>query len=173
MKSFLISLLFILSIAINVQAQEDAIVRYFNQYVDNDDFTSVFISPKMFQMMAKLDINDPDYQSVKQVFKDIKGLRILTTEKDPQKFYNEALSKINTKEYELLMTVKDKDENVRFLTKEAPNGTISELLLISGDKDEFVLLSFTGTINLDEISKLSNKLDVKGMDELKNLDKKQ
>lgn len=151
-------------------SQEDAITKYYSQYADDDDFTTVFISPKMFGMITTLGEKDMEPE-VKNALNGLKSLRILTTEKNPQQRYKEAMQKINTKEYEELMTVKDDGENVRFLTKTGPNGNILELLLIVGSKDEFVLLSFTGNIDLKTISKLSGAINVEGAQELEKLEK--
>jgi Domain of unknown function (DUF4252) len=159
---------------LSLTAQTDAISQYFNQYLDDERFTVVYITPKMFQMIAKLDINDKDYNDVKAVLQDLRGLRILQCEEPGlgQQFYKEAIAKFNTKEYELLMTVRDKDENVRFWTKEN-NGLISELLMLVGEKNEFTMISFIGSIDLSKISKLSNKFKIDGMEHLKDLkDKK-
>ncbi len=164
--------LLLLSLPLSMHAQNDAISKYFDQYVDDENFTVVYITPKMFQMIAKLDLKDKDARDVKEVLQDLKGLRILTTEKNGLQYYKEAISKFNTNEYELLMTVRDKDENIRFWTKES-GGIINELLMLVGGVKEFVMISFVGNIDLDKISKLANKMDVDGMEHLKQLkDKK-
>lgn len=170
--SFLL-LFCLLSTPLSMSAQNNAIEKFFNQYMDDETFTVVHVTPKMFQMIAKLDIKDKDYADAKAVLQDLKGLWILTTEnnaKAPQ-LYKEAASKINTQEYELLMTVRDKGDNVRFWTKEA-NGIINELLMLVGEPNEFTLISFVGKIDLDKISKLANKVDINGIDHLKSVKKK-
>jgi hypothetical protein len=170
---FLLLLLHPLSIPSLLKAQ-DGIVKFFNNYLDDERFTVVYITPKMFQMIAKLDAKDPDYQSVKTILQDLKGLRVLTTEdKNANQFYREALAKFNSNEYELLMKVRDKGENVHFWTKENPNGTIGELLLLVGGAKEFTLISFVGNIDLQKISKLADKLKIEGAEHLKDLKKRE
>jgi len=161
--------LFLGLMTMNIQAQQDAIDKYFKQYVEDENFTVVFISPKMFQLISKLDLNevdnDPEAKMVMETVKDIRGLRVLTTDVDPMLRYKEAMQKINTNEYEVLVTVRDKGENVRIWVKESDN-VIEELLLLVGAVDEFVMLSFVGNIDLDKISKLANNIDVKGAEHL-------
>ncbi len=162
-----------LAFTMQANAQVDAISQYFEQYMDDERFTVVYISSKMFQMVSKLDIDeleDDDAQDIVNVIEDLRGLRILTTEENTMAFYKEAKQKINTKGYEVLMTVRDKgEENVEFLVKE--NGDkIEELLLLVGGEDDFALISFVGNIDLDKISKLSKSLDVKGMEHLEKID---
>ncbi len=148
------------------QAQADAISKYFSKYMDDERFTVVYISGKMFEMFNKMDIdlNDDEAEAILSVVKDMKGLRILTTEEGGQKFYDEALSIINKNEYEVLMTVREgKKENVQFLIKESGDNVIDELLLlIGGEDEEFVLMSFVGKIDLNEVSKLQKAFDEEG-----------
>ena len=149
--------------------QADAIEKYFDKYMDDENFTVVYISPKMFQMISKIAPDDMD-QDTKDVIKDLKGLRILTTEYNTKAFYKEAKGLINTSEYEVLMTVRDEGTNVEFLVKDTGD-IINELLLLVGG-DEFVMMSFVGNIDLDKISKLANSLDIDGAQHLDKLEDK-
>ena len=172
MKYLSLLIIFLIGSMSPLHAQTDAITKYFDQYVDDERFTVVYISPKMFEILGKLDLEelqDEEAQIIMEVVSDLEGLRVLTTEVTPLKFYEEAKSKISTKEYEVLLTVRDEDENVQFLIKDEGD-TINELLLIVGGDDEFVLLSFMGNIDLDKIAQLAKKLDVKGVEHLDKLD---
>ncbi|MCB0518646.1 MAG: DUF4252 domain-containing protein [Lewinellaceae bacterium] len=145
-------------------AQEDAISKYFSKYVDDERFTVVYVSGKMFEMINKmeLDLDDAEAEAILSVCKDLKGLRILTTEENGAKFYKEALGIINKNEYETLMTVREgKEQNVQFLAKTGGGGnTLDELLLlVGGEGEDFVLLSFIGKIDLNEVGKLSKAFD--------------
>jgi vacuolar-type H+-ATPase subunit F/Vma7 len=169
MKSiFSLAIAFCLSFSIS--AQSDAIERFFKDYQENENFTVVYVSPKMFQMVSKAtgEIEDKELASI---VKDLRGLRILTSKVNPDKIYKEANRRLNIKEYEELVTVKDKDSNVRFVTKET-NGVIAELLLLVGGKDEFVMMSFVGNIDLNKIAKLAKKLDIDGAEHLEKVKKK-
>jgi len=50
----LFSLLVALFISVSAYGQTDAIDRFFEDYQDNDDFSMVYVSPKMFQMFAQV-----------------------------------------------------------------------------------------------------------------------
>jgi len=164
------SLALALFISLSASAQSDAIERFFKDYQENEDFSVVYVSPKMFKMVSKV-TNESEDKELAAIVKDLKGLRILTTKKSPAKIYSEANKRLNIKEYEELVTVKEKDSNIRFITKES-NGLISELLLLVGGKDEFVLMSFVGTIDLNKIAKLAKKLDIDGAEHLEKVNKK-
>ena len=151
-------------------AQEDAIGKFFGKYIEDGRFTVVSISPRMFRLLGKANW-DSIPADVRQTVTKLHSLRILSTESTPQQFYKEALSRIDMKEYEELITVRNKNDNVRFVIKES-GGIIRELLMIAVDDDGFTLMSFVGDIDLDKISQLSSSMSIKGMENLKNVKKK-
>ncbi|MGB0425021.1 MAG: DUF4252 domain-containing protein, partial [Flavobacteriales bacterium] len=83
--------------------------------------------------------------------------------------YKSAIKKIKGS-YEVLMTVDDNDEDMTFFIKEN-NGIITELLMIVGGNDNFMIMSIVGDIDLNQIAKLSRTLDIEGMENLENLEK--
>ncbi len=166
----LVGILLFMSVSMMVNAQADAISKYFDKYMDDESFTVVYISPKMFSMIGKLGGDDIEPE-IKEVISDLKGLRILVNEDTltGMKYYKEAIRTIDTKGYEELMTVRDKETRVRFMVKESQD-IIQELLLLVGETNQFVMLSFVGNIDLDKISKLSD-MNVGGMEHLDKIKK--
>lgn len=161
-----------LMIAAAVPAQNDAIIRFFNQYMEDERFTVVSVSPKMFSLVSKISTDDEDWEKFRDVVGDLTGLRVLTSDSisNGLALYKEALSKVPAGEYYELLTVRDGKENVRIWIKDRGN-IIDELLLLVGSPDEFVLLSLTGKIDLDRISELSKDLDIKGAEHLNKVKK--
>jgi len=170
MKSFLLTLATLLVTTAAGLAQQDAIVKYFNKYIDDPNFSAVYISPKMFDMVAKIEIEDMEPE-VQEVIRSMKGLRILQTEKNALQFYNEATKAINTQDYELLMTARDGGENIRFMVKDKGN-YVEELLMIVGGENNFALLSFVGNIDLKKVGKLAKALDIDNLQHLESINKK-
>jgi hypothetical protein len=160
----------LLLLATGIFAQDDAIGKFFGKYVEDSRFTVVSVSPKMFRLLAKANW-DSIPADLKQTVTSLHSLRILSTETTPRQFYKEALSRIDMKEYEELITVRDKNDNVHFVVKES-GGIIHELLMIAVDEDGFTLMSFVGDIDLEKLSKLSSSLSIKGMENLKNAKRK-
>jgi len=160
----------LLLLATGIFAQDDAIGKFFGKYMEDSRFTLVSVSPKMFRLMAKANW-DSIPADLKQTVTRLYSLRILSTETTPRQFYKEALSRIDMKEYEELITVREKNENVHFVVKES-GGIIHELLMIAVDEGDFTLMSFVGDIDLDKLSKLSSSLSIKGMENLKNAKRK-
>lgn len=176
MKSLVIILLAIVGFGPFVNGQNDGISKYFDQYLEDERFTAVYVSSKLFQMVSRLDlqaiddIDDKEAKIAMEVLSQLKGLRVLTTEVTPQTFYKEALQRLKVDDYEVLLTVRDEDENVRIWVKDEGE-VINELLLLVGGNDEFVLLSLIGNIDLNKISTLSKTLDIEGIEHLDKINK--
>ncbi|NNE29419.1 MAG: DUF4252 domain-containing protein [Saprospiraceae bacterium] len=174
MKYFL-SLLFATAILMgNATAQIDAISKHFEKYMDDERFTMVYVSPKMFQMLDRLapdDVKDPEADVVLDIAKDLRGIRILTTEESPLQHYKEFNSIIKKSQYEPLMLVRDKGQDVNFLIDE-DGDVIKELLMMVGGSDEFVMLSFVGNIKLDKLARLSDQISLPGGEHLDKLEDK-
>ena len=169
MKSFIISLFILVTGALSSFGQNDAITKYFNKYVEDERFSAVYISPKMFNMVSKIEIENMEPE-VQEVIRSMKGLRILHTEQNAAQYYNEALKSIPTSEYELLLTARDNGENVRFMVKD--NGDIvEELLMIVGGEKNFAMLSFIGNIDLKKVGKLAKVLEIDNLQYLDKLNK--
>lgn len=154
------------SLALQAQTSANAIDRYFQQYLEDDRFSVVYISPRVFQLFDKMDLGDNvdtgdvSDRLINDLAEDLRGLRILSTDENPQAFYSEAKSRINTDVYELLMTVRQGNKtNVEFLIYEDEAGTISELLLLAGSEDTFTLISFVGNIDLNTINDLAREIE--------------
>jgi len=171
--------------ASTLSAQQDAISTYFSKYVDDDEFTVVYVSGKMFNLMetviSNLDTDDMDSEQVSaltDVVQDMKSLRILNKSGDGTKLYQEAKRTITSaKPYEVLMTVREKGSTfVDFYVREN-DGVVDELLLLVGESadgraatlidDEevdfsegnFTLLSFEGRIDLNKIGDLAKAFE--------------
>ncbi len=168
MKKFVIgSVMMVLSVT--VQAQDNAISKFFSKYQNDESFSQVTVSSKMFGLFTNMDVEKPEDKEVLDAISKIKGLRILGKQqtRDSRALYKEAMSMIPQKEYEELLTVRDKDKDMKFFIKES-GGKISELVMVMGGNEEFMVLSIFGEIDLKQVSKIGRRMDVDG---LKNLEK--
>jgi hypothetical protein len=164
---FTIVALFFITMA---YAQDNAIDKFFSKYEDNADFTVVNVSPRVFPMLAKV-TSEMEDKEFKSLIEGLRGLKMVTTSVDPNKYYQEVMTRLPKKEYEELVTVKEKGQNIRFLTK-GTNDKISELLLLIGGGNDFMLLSIVGDIDLNKVAKLANKLNIQGSEHLDKVKKK-
>jgi hypothetical protein len=149
----------------SLYGQSNAIDSYFQEYVEDESFSVVYISPRLFRMFEnfsseELDFDDAEAEAFVDLAADIRGLRILSTDVTPGKYFNEAKSRINTKLYETLITIRDRDGgNTELLIKENEAGELEELLFLSYGLEEFTLMSFVGPLKLDKIMKLADELE--------------
>ncbi len=160
-------------LAVAAQAQGDAISKFFDKYKDDDSFTQVTVSSKMFSLFTNMEVKDKDDQDVLNAISKLKGLRVLAKEeaRNSRELYKEALALVPMKEYEELMSVRDKDKDMKFFIKETKPGTISELVMVAGGNEEFMMLTLFGVIDLKEISKIGNKMNIDGLNHLRKMDK--
>ena len=167
----------------------------FDEFEDMDGVASVVVNQNMFKLLAKIDMetDDPESQEFLNMVENLTSLKVLTTEDGAISSKMKAevdryLKKSNLQE---LMRVKDGDQNVKFYIREGKNEDhVSELLMfITGLKEvtenaditvngkkrtvETVLLTLTGDIDLKQISKLTNQMDIPGGDQLEKAGKKQ
>jgi hypothetical protein len=160
----------------------------FEKYSDNSDVTYVSIKPKMFQMIAKMGINveDPEAKAYMDMVKSITSFKTVMTE---NKMISADISKwvkSRSTSLEELMEVKDDGTEVKFYIKEGKDSDhVKELLIFVNGIDkvmkesvdvngkqrriETVIVSLTGDIDLNEISKLTDKMNIPGG---KHLEKK-
>ncbi len=153
----------------------------FEKYNDNTDVTYVSIKPKMFQMIANMGINegDPEAKAYMDMVKSITSFRTIVTDNKTISADISKWVKSRSGSLEELMEVKDEGALVKFYVKEGKDSNhVKELLIyvnginkvmkesveINGEQRRFetVVVSLTGDINLNEISKLTSKMNIPG-----------
>jgi hypothetical protein len=171
MKKFVVGAVMMLT-SVAAFAQGDAISKFFSKYQNDETFSQVTISSKMFSMLVNMEVEDQEDQEVINAISKLKGLRILAKEdtREGRVLYKEALSLVPTKEYEELMSVRDEDKDMKFFIKETSPGKIGELVMVAGGAEEFMVLSLFGEIDLKQIGKIGSKMDINGLDKLHKLD---
>lgn len=165
----------------------------FDKFEDNDAVTSVVINQKMFKMLATMgiDIDDPEAQQYVDMAKSITGFKVFTTDDVAISADMNATVKryLKTSDLEELMRIKDGEQTVFFYVKEGKDENhVKELLMfVNGLKDltkgqnieingkkrevETVVLSLTGDIDLRQISKLTNQMNIPGGKQLEKATK--
>lgn len=152
----------------------------FDKFEGKDGVSSVIVSKKMFEMMSKVkvDTKDKEMQQYLNLLKKLDNLKVLTTSnaKIANEFESSVASYLKSNPLEELMRANSDGKNVKIYVKSAGNSTIVKELLMfmeSSSKDTpSVLLSLTGEFDLDEISALTERMNLPGKDELKKASKK-
>ena len=168
---YISSIILVFFLSATAYAQGDGIEQYFSKYKDDERFTMVYVSPKMFQMFTKVaeGAGDDIEPEIAEMISNLKGLKILTTDVDARDFYKEAIDMFDTSQYDELMTVRSEGDDVKFLVKDSDGGNVVDELLLLVGGDEFVMLSFVGEIDLRQIGRLARSIDMKGANHLEKL----
>lgn len=188
MKNLILALAFVLTSAFSFGQ------GIFDKYEDQEGVTSVVINQKMFKMLATMgvDLEDKEAQEYVNMAKNITGFKVFTTgdEKISADMNSTVKSYLKKSDLEELMRIKDGDQTVFFYVKEGKDENhVKELLMfvnglkemtkgenitINGKKREIetVVLSLTGDIDLRQISKLTNQMNMPGGEQLKKASKK-
>jgi len=166
MKKLVIALILI-SLPLSSFCQKSPVDDMFDKYNGREGFTSVYISSKMFSLLARIDSEDKDFQNL---ISRIRSIKILTIDSAANvtgiNFCNELLRKLNSSGFEELMTVREEKGEVRFMILEV-NGKIAELVMITGGYGSSIV-SISGDLDLKSIASLSDKM---GIEELEGLEK--
>lgn len=170
MKKTLIIILTVFSANL-LMAQATVMDKYFDQFANNDKFTKVSVSSKMFSLFTELETGSEAEEEFLKAISKLKGLKVIVADSitNSASLYNQASTDITKAGYDELMSVKDAMENMKFSIKEK-NGIIEELIMVVGGKQKFVLLSLYGEIDLKNISKIAKAMRVEGLEQLEKLD---
>lgn len=154
----------------------------FDSYEGQKDVTSVVVTKNMFKLLADMDLesDDPEVKEYLDMVNNLDNIKIFMTEnKDlAQKMANDVKAYVSSsKGLNELMRVNDEGKNIKFYSKEGKSDSfVSELLMfVDGNvngKNETIVMSITGNIDLKKIGKLTKELNVPGSDELENIEKK-
>ncbi len=163
-----LALIIILSaLSLSVFCQKSPVDELFERYDGKDGFTSVYISSKMFSLLARIDTEDAEFQNL---VTRIKSIRILSIDSAKNvsglNFSSELLPKLNRTGFEELMTVREESGEVRFMIREV-GGRIAELVMVTGGRGSSVV-SIRGDLDLKTIASLSGSM---GIEELEGLEK--
>jgi hypothetical protein len=166
----LITLTLLLALTPLLFGQSNPIDDFFNKYSGKDGFTTVFISSRMFQLIAGADL---DEEELSTLMSRLKSIRILTVEdslmNQKLNFHKELGAKLDFSVYEELMVVKSDGKDLKFLIRGKGN-KVDELLMIGGGVGTNILISIKGDLNMKDLSDISKTI---GIDELEGIDKKQ
>ena len=156
----------------------------FDTYQSDDRVTYVSISPQMFSMLAKLniDISDPDAKEFYELVTQIKTFKLLRTDDQSVSatFSDWIQVYVSENKHVELMQVHEDETTVYFYALLSDQDYfVDELVMLVEEKGEIsnrievkpqtVVLLIQGSIDLQRIASLTQKLDLPAGDELKKL----
>lgn len=152
----------------------------FDKFEDKDGVNSVIVSKKMFELMSKVkvDAKDKEMQQYLSLLKKLDNLKVFTTNssKMSSDMKSSVTSYLKSNPLEELMRANSDGKNVKIYIKSAGSSSIVKelLLFMEGDLKDTptVILSLTGEFDLEEISSLTERMNLPGKEELKKASKK-
>lgn len=155
---------------------QDKLDKLFEKYQEVEGVTSIKIAKPMFGMLSSLNIEDSQLEQIKPLLSKINGLKILITE-NPENITNsegkkvqnslsqlnkEISSYISTLKYSEIMSVNSGGNKIKFLSSEAKNGILDDVLLsIDGGNGENIFVMLDGKLSVEDVSKLINSSEKK------------
>jgi len=151
-----------------VQAQSNDFIRLMDDLEGEDGVTSVLVTKKMFQLFTRTTDLEVEGQSLNDVIGNLDELKVIEIgnfEKAAKDLRSEVTAILKRDKFEPLMKVVEDDElvEISILEKE---GVVRHLIMYIEEREEdaISLISITGMIDLDEISKLSGTLNIEGLE---------
>lgn len=147
---------------LNLNAQDDFIKDFFEKHSENENFTSIYVAPKLFSLFKGMDLNleDEEAEKVMKIAEDFNSLRILVAEQGYEGLHEEFNKEFSRANYEVLVRINDKSAStIDFLIKESNNAITDLLMLVSGEEHEFVMINFTGSISIDKLNRLMEDVE--------------
>ena len=143
-------------------AQTKALAEFHSKYRDMDNTTFVDVSGSLFNFASSIakyvDEDDEDKEEIEaagRIMGAINSMQVLSV---PYRIVDKSdisslKSKLNKEKFESLMTVKDDEANINIMAQ-GTGSELKNLTFLIDDEDEFVLLTFQGTLSMEDVSYL-------------------
>ncbi len=148
MKRLLIALL--LALPCVATAQTRAFDEFYEDYAGTDGYRSVELGRPMMRMMASG--ADPE---LAQLLENIRRIRIVAAARPAPYFWTRARELAAQSGYELISRTEDNDRSASFYFIDGRGKQPSELLMLSKNKQELVVLNISGEFDVRDISRLT------------------
>ncbi len=155
MKQLFLSIAILTLTASVCFSQTTPLQDFIDKYKNEVPFSYAFLSKDMFEVATKQSVEDSDWKKIHNVVRNIGSLSILVADsiQTSEALYKEALNAVPVSDFDELLTVKDGKDKVRIWVKEDAT-VLTDLVLLVGTEDEFVLVCFSGNLELTNLTDL-------------------
>ena len=166
----------ILSLVLVFSANTIFAQSVFDKFEDQEGITSVVVNKKMFSLLSKMEVKDKESQEYVNLIKKLDNLRVFVTQSDKKSDEMKSTSDkyVKSASLEELMKINEKGKSVKIYVKSgASDSQIKELMMFveGSGNEETVLMSLVGDFDLNELSVLTDKMNLPGGDDLKKASK--
>jgi hypothetical protein len=146
-------------------AQSRSIDAFIKQYQDKEDVSVVSIEGTLFNLIASIadeESSDEEMQAIKRVFANIENLKIVSVPYRSAEFnkekFSEFRSDLRKDKYEELMTMRDDDKNMTFMSQ-GDNSELSNIVVLIDEGNKLTVLSVIGTVDVRDLAYLARNHD--------------
>ena len=158
MKKIIYSILTVALISTQGFTQDVSVKQLFDEYENREDVTLISLTGKAFDMVSQMKTTEDDPTGFNRIAGQITGFRMLVDDKDfNAKNTAKRTRTMVSSQFEDLMTIRDKGTDIKIAINEA-GGVVSELIVIMGSDSNFVLMSITGHMKIDDVNEVTKKL---------------
>lgn len=166
----------ILSLVLVFSANTIFAQSVFDKFEDQEGITAVVVNKKMFSLLSKMEVKDKESQQYVNLIKKLDNLRVFVTQSDKKSDEMRSISDkyVKSASLEELMKINEKGKSVKIYVKSgASDSQIKELMMFveGSGNEETVLMSLVGDFDLNELSVLTDKMNLPGGDDLKKASK--
>ena len=166
----------ILSLVLVFSANTIFAQSVFDKFEDQEGITAVVVNKKMFSLLSKMEVKDKESQQYVNLIKKLDNLRVFVTQSDKKSDEMRSISDkyVKSASLEELMKINEKGKSVKIYVKSgASDSQVKELMMFveGSGNEETVLMSLVGDFDLNELSVLTDKMNLPGGDDLKKASK--
>ena len=163
---FLLFAIFQLSAA-SALAQNDIFQNFIEKHKHDLGITYAYLSKDLFEVVTETNIKEKDWKKLHNAIKNIGSLSILAGDsiENGLSLYREVRGLVASDTFDELLTVRDADDKVHIWAK-SEDDLVTDLILLVGSVDEFVLVCFAGALELGNIAELSRLFEAGAAEEL-------
>ena len=150
-----------------INAQTEGITNFWEKYSQHENATEINITGGFIKFMASFAEDEEA-----DIAEKIMGLRVLVMDEGnivvPTDF-KKLVKEVKRNAFEELMTIRDGSTTVDFMIREKDD-TITDVLILVNDEENFVLLSLECLLQFSDLNKLN--IEVEGGDFFKKIPEK-
>lgn len=147
---------------------QNVIDKHFSMYKDNENFTSIQVTGKMFELSGYIEIDseDEDLAEIKDFVNTINSFNLIAGDnvENVTTAFKSAVKKVSAT-HEELMRIDNKDGNFAFYINER-NGIVKEVVMVGRGTEELIIFSLMGDMNLRDIGQMANSIQQGGLSKL-------
>lgn len=151
--------------SIGMLSSQNIIQEHFSEYRTNDDYTKIHVTGKMFEMASNMEV-ESETEQVEDVQELLSGIKSFSMILGPESAelakgkYLDGIRKVRNS-HEELMSVDDTQGSFTFFIQEN-DGMVSELVMVGAMKEQFMVASLSGSMDLKKLGKITKQIRQEG-----------